>query len=194
MLENSKSNVVDLSGRRGEAKEQVLERLFREHGAALRAFLRMRRVGNEELEDIVQDVFVRLARMNDLRERLPPGEQRNRAFLFTVANNLLVDQRRHQRLQRQYLQEQAAMSDETENTGESPELAALAREQLDHLRGVIMNLHPKWRESFILTRFMHKSYRQAADEMGVSVRQIERYVTKALVKIRKAAADIKGRV
>lgn len=191
MAKVQRDKVVDLTDRLRESREQVLERLFKEHGAALRSFLLARMGQSSDLEDIVQDVFVRLARMDDLNERLPKDGSRNRAFIYTVANNLLVDLYRHQSIQLRYC-EQLPIEQGVEKSDESPEARALAREELDQISEVIMGMRPRWRDAFILTRFRHKSYQQVASDMGVTVRQVERYVTKAIVQIRKAAMDIKG--
>lgn len=192
MEKSRKTNVVVLDRKRRESSKQMLDQLYSEHGAALRAFLRMRMGPGEDYEDLVQEVFARLADMADLNSRLPPGDERNRAFIFTVANNLMVDIKRRQAVRHKYLQEQTWMSAEYGQGGVSTETVALAREELERLKSVIMALRPKWRDSFILTRFMHKSYSDAAKEMGVSVRQIRRYVTKALVEIRKAGIGTEG--
>ncbi len=191
-MNDRKSNVVSFDTRRPEPRERALERLFNEHRSALHAFLRMRMGPGEDFEDLIQEVFVRLASMDDLCNRLPSAEKRNRAFIFTVANNLLVDLKRHQAVRDKYREEQAQAQKNHEWTDGSAETEVLAAEKIAQLKGVIMELPEKSRDAFVLTRFMHKSYKQVAQDMGVSVRQVRRYVTRALVEIRKADMEIEG--
>ncbi len=106
------SNVVELRGQPRETREQVLERLFNEHESHLRAFLKARMGSSDDLEDILQDVFIRVAKMENLQERLPVSGDSNRSFLFAVANNLVVDMERQRQVRRKYIQQHKAQVDE----------------------------------------------------------------------------------
>ncbi len=185
-----KNNVFDLSDWR-ESKQQVLERLFSEHGAALRSFLRGRLGLAGELDDIVQEVFLKLANIDNLCERMAAGRGNNRAFIFTVANNLVVDLERQKTVRRHYDES------EKDNAGSvtlevTPETILVAEQELDIVKRTIMLLTPNCRQVFVLNRFKHQSYQQIADQMGVSVKQIEKYMSTALVKIRDAVYLAKG--
>lgn len=191
---SKKSNVVGLSRRR-ETREQVLERLFSEHGDALRAFLRVRMSSHADAdtEDIAQEVFIRLARMDELETRLSPSNDSNRSFMVAVANNLVLDFEKKKRVRYRYAQSEQAQAHEDDSIQlGTPESISESREQLERMRDVIMNLHPCSRKAFILNRFKFKSYREISVEMGVSVKQIEKYMKRALTQIREAAAEFKG--
>ena len=185
------SKVVNLRGRPQETRRQVLERLFREHGSALRAFLTVRMGGSADLEDVVQEVFVRLSRMDNLQERLPAGNDSNRSFIFAVANNLVLDLERSRQVRRRYVEaEQVHAGEDDAVYDATPESVALAGQELEQIKELIMNLKPAWRTAFVLSRFRHKSYREVAAEMGVSVKQVEWFMKCALARLQKAAADI----
>ncbi len=180
--------MVDLPGLRRETREQALERLFNEHSSALRGFLRVRLGVREEMDDVVQDVFAKLADLDQLPERLPPGEGRNRSYLFAVANHLVVDMERSRDVQRRYLaKRQLEAQGDDGSCDATPEVITLAQQELDRVKQVITRLPPLWRQAFILNRFKHKSYREVANEMGISVKTVEKYIKKALVKVRRAA-------
>lgn len=186
------NNVVDLQGRRRETNEQVLKRLFTEHSAALRAFLRVR-MGvdlDDDMDDIVQEVFIKLADLPNLPERLPPDNKSNRSFLIAMANNLVVDMERHKSVRRRYMDLHQHQPEQQAQVI-TPETIALASEELDQVKAVIMDLNPRWREAFILNRFKRKTYHQIADAMGVSVKQVEKYMKQALLRIREAAVALK---
>ncbi len=194
MIPGKTTNVVDLSGRPRETREQVLERLFNEHRDALCAFLWVRLGVDQEVDDIVQDVFARLADLDDLPERLPPGNHSNRAFIFTIANNHVLNLEKHRQVRRRYVEQQTS----AHNAGSdglvevSPEVVALAEQELERVKQVILKLRPNWRDAFILNRFKHWSYRDIAVVMGVSVKQVEKYMKHALVHVRRAALENSG--
>lgn len=176
--------VIDLRDRR-KSREQLLEKLFSEHGPALRAFLAGRTRNEAEAEDLLQEVFVRLARLENLTERLV-GEKGNvRSFVFSTANNLAMDLERRKAVRRNY------------QTGErgrahdmvfeiTPEVAVVAHQELDVVKQAILDLPPNWRKAFTLSRFRHMSYKQIASEMGLSVKVIEKYINRSLIQLRNA--------
>ena len=186
----TENNVYDLDGRPRETRDQVLERLFREHGPALRGFLRVRIGAHADLDDVIQELFLKLAGMKDLYRRIGPQSGSNRAFLFTAANNLMVDMERRGTTRHHYTNEYQKQV--TGNAREdTPEAMAQVAEELDIIRRAIIDLRPNWRRAFVLNRFEHKSYRQIAAEMGVSVKQIEKFMSNALARIRAAVRDAK---
>lgn len=188
-----RNNVVGF-GRPRESREQVLERLFREHEAALRAFLRVRLVTatSGEHEDIIQDVFMRLARMDDLQKRLPRGQKGNRSFVIKVANNLILDLERQRKVRSDYLESHGDTLKEDDVNVISPDMEVQSQRDLEQAKKVLMAMKPRWRDSFILHRFGNKSYMEIAALMGVSTKQIEKYIAQAVKRLRAAAADIRG--
>ncbi len=190
MLMSRNNNVLDLMGPRTETREQVLERLFNEHGVALRAFLQARIGVHDDLEDLMQELFLKLAGMPDLFARIAPHSGSNRAFLLTTANNLMVDRERRQgRLHRQNVEHGEAAKDDVLEA--SPEKIAQANQELEIVLQAINSLRPNWRRAFVLNRFDNKSYPQIAAEMGVSVKQIEKYMSNALNRLREVARNIR---
>lgn len=191
-MARKQSNIVDFKGRPTETREQILERLFKEHGAALRAFLHVRMDSHADMDDIAQEVFIRLAKLEGLEFRLEPSNESNRSFIITVANNLVLDLEKSQKVRYRYAEQtQAQVIDDDLLATPSPELITESRQQLERLREVILNLNPNWRKAFILNRFKAKSYREISVEMGVSVKQVEKYMKGALIQIRKVAKEFK---
>ena len=188
-----KSNVVGFSRSR-ETREQVLERLFREHQAALRAFLRVRlaTAASGEYEDIIQDVFIRLARMDGLVRRLPPEQKSNRSFVIKVANNLILDLERQRKVRSEYLKNHGEELKEEDVSTISPDIEVQSQRELEQAKSILMAMKPRWRDSFILHRFGNKSYAEIAADMGVSAKQIEKYIRQAVKRLRAAAKDIRG--
>lgn len=183
-------NVIDLNSRR-QSKEQILERLFKEHGSALRAFLAGRTRNQAEADDLLQEVFVRLARIDNLVERLEGKRGNVRSFIYTTANNLAMDVERRKAVRRHY------QDTESSRVGEltyeiTPEVVVTATQELEVIKRAILALPANWRKAFTMSRFKHMSYKQIADEMGLSVKVIEKYINRALIELRKVVEAAHG--
>ncbi len=190
-MTKNNGNIIGFKSSHLETREQVLERLFKEHEAAVRSFIRGRIGVDEEPEDIVQEVFLRMAGIDNLEEKMHESRGSNRGYIFAMANNLIVDlERRNVRL-RNYAAQQR---DSGEGLAQeiSPEKLVSARRDLDLVKSVIMGLRPNWRRAFILNRFKFMSYTEIAREMKVTVKQVENYMAQALSRIRKAERAIKA--
>ena len=66
-----------------EIKKSLVERLFGEHGGALRAFLYRRVRSHPDAAELAQEVFVRMMRVPDMTAIRNPE-----AYLFAVASRL----------------------------------------------------------------------------------------------------------
>lgn len=171
-----------------DSKNWLLERLFTDHGKALRRYL-TRKLGNpEEAEEIAQEAMLRLHRLKD-SDTLDNA----RAFLFQVASNMAIDQLRRRSLQHQYLQDEgdrAQSSDiiEEASLNQSPEEVVIAREQLAAMYQAIESMPENWRQAFLLHRVRGLSYTDIAHTMDVSVSSVEKYVLEALKYMRKSLA------
>lgn len=189
------NNVVDIKIKMLETKEQALERLFKAHHTALKAFLRVRLGVREEMEDLAQDVFSRLIQMDDLLEKLPQDNDhaRTRAFIFSVANRLVIDMERRNVIWRKYRTEKALSIDSGDVVmNPSPEVELLAKEDLDLVKRVLSKAKPEWRRAFVLNRFKCMSFREIAEEMNVSVKTVEKYTYSVLLSLKEAVLSEKG--
>ena len=177
------STVIALNRRRQKGHQQILEQLFREHGEALRSFLLGRVRNKADIEDIIQDVFSRLARQKDLNARHHMEARQNRAYIFTMANNLIVDMERRKAVRSQY-----CVENQQNPAGKvyelSPDVVVVAQEQLSTVKEAIKGLKPTWRTAFVLSRFKHMSYKEISAVMGVTERQVEAFVARAVVKLK----------
>ena len=178
---SGKGKVIDLNKRR-DGRQKSLEHLFREDGRILRGYLFKRLRDESEVEDVVQEVFARLARMPDLERRLEQGKNRN--FIITVANNLIVDMERKRATRRSYQSSQRHQTDELVYEL-SPEVEVVAHQELSLVKAAIMKLKPAWRKAFTMSRFHHMTYKEISQEMGVGVKQVENYIINALIELRK---------
>ena len=95
-------NVFCLPERQAHAKHhEVLHRVIRDHEPAIRRFLRARLANHPDYEDLVQDIYVKLARQENLDDKLSMGEAQTRAYLFSIATNLIRDRDRRNSIRRE---------------------------------------------------------------------------------------------
>lgn len=180
---------TDFNSNSAESRSDTLERLYRENQDVLRSFL----VGcigyHHDVEDVIHEVFLRLTRVDNLAKRFPPGGETNAAYLLSVAHNFVVDLERRKakvrvNLERHQQEERAFLC-----VDPGPEKSALADQQLNRVKRAILTMKPTWRKAFVLNRFKHKTYREISREMGVSVKQVENYMSSALQVVKRAAAS-----
>lgn len=188
LMTKKNNNVINFNTHWRETSDQVLERLFNDHGAALRNFIRRRLGRADEVEDVVQEVFARLARVGELQHKVR-GDGRN--YLFTIANNLIVDQERRNALQRSFNDDQHHRAEGMVQEI-TPEKIVDAERELVTIKQVIMELKPSWRQAFILNRFHYMTYRQVAEQMGVTVKQVENFIAQALSRLRDVECAMQG--
>ena len=180
--------VVPISLLAGKERQRFLLRIVNEHETAIKRFLRLRLANEADREDIVQEVFLRLCRMENLSDKLSLGAERTRAFLFMTAANLIRDLRRRE-TSRQRSAHEPFDEDGTADQAPPIEDRLQSREMLEIVRKAIEALKPSCRQAFEMSRFECMSYRDIADQMGVSVSMVEKHITNALVVVRRAVDD-----
>lgn len=181
-------SVVKFVVKRHKRDIKHLEQLFGDHSQALLDFVRQRaELCGFDPEDVMQEVFARLAANTELMQRMRDGSVNTRPYLFQMANNLLVDLIRRRSTRTQY---ESNLKQEWEasrhNVEHGPESAVIAQKDLDLLKKVIVDLKPAWREAFLLNRFEGMSYSEISVRMGVTKKQVENYMARALIRIKRA--------
>ena len=192
-MPGKRGNVVDFNRRRENNRQSLLERLFVQHGMAVCAFLRARIGSDDSVEDLVQEVFSKVAEMKDVEQRLPPELATTRSFLVTMANNLMVDKERQKQVRKRHLERETPLQGEEDQRicSISPEAQVFAGEKLDFVKEVILKMTPGTREVFLLNRFKGLTQREIAVRKGISVKQVEQYMRQAMLKLQEAAEELK---
>ena len=184
-------NIVNLASRKRPGRRQLVEQLFDEHARVLRLFLLGWSVPQDQVDDLVQDLFTRLMGVDQLEEKMSDRTGSNRSYLLTMANNMLVDRQRKSQVRRAYVAEQR--DNDLERMDErTPERIVAAQLELEAMRSVIRNMRLNWRVAFVLQRFGNMSYEDIAIHMGVTVRQVERYMVRAMRRIREERSKIEA--
>jgi RNA polymerase sigma-70 factor (ECF subfamily) len=154
--------------------------LYAEHQGWLQGWLR-RRLGNAwEAADLAQDTFVRLLSTPAGQSGLQAAPLREpRAYLATVARRLLLNHLRRQSLEQAYL---AALAALPEPQAPSPEQQLAVFQALQELDAMLDGLPPKVRAVFVLSQIDGLTYAAIADELGMGLRSVKRYMAQAMAE------------
>ncbi len=191
MSASENMNVVDLAPGERPSRTKLVEQLFDQHAKALRHFLLGWSIPQDEIDDVVQELFSRLLGVKGLEEKMSDSTGSSRSYLLTMANNLIVDRRRKSRVRNAFAAEQRHIESERFDD-QTPERIIAAELELEAMRSVIKDMRLNWRVAFVLQRFGNLSYEEIASHMGVTVRQVDRYLVRAMRRIREAQRKIKA--
>lgn len=164
-------------------KRTLLDALYRKYSQALRRFLVRHHVRRDDVADVVQETYCRVLKAGELEAIRDP-----KAFLFRVANNVVLNAAKHRRSD---VADSAVDIESIEADDEKPSLyrGLKAEQELAIVRAALEELAPKCREAFVLNRFEDLSYSEIAAELGLSVSMIEKLVSQALSHLRKRLTD-----
>lgn len=139
----------------------------------LRGYLR-RRLAACDVEDVIQDVFLRLARREAADEVEIP-----KRYLYRVAKAALID--RHRRSASRCSAQHCELSDLNHPADEISPLRVLqAREDVRAAREVIAAMPERRREILIALRLEGASLKEVAARYGISTSAVEKHLTRAL--------------
>lgn len=134
-----------------------------------------RRIGNpDDSRDVVQDVFVRLARLGDDWTGMI---ERPQAYARRIAANLVRDRAKSASRRSASLH---LVADEELLAGPDPVDQLESRDLLRRLEVAMLRLRPKTREIFMAHRVEGLTYAQIAERTGLSVKGVEKQMSKAL--------------
>ncbi|WP_286917447.1 MULTISPECIES: sigma-70 family RNA polymerase sigma factor [Pseudomonas] len=153
---------------------QSVEGLYLVHRRWLTEWLRSRLGCPDNAADLAQDTFMRLL---SAREIAPIREPR--AFLTTVAKRVLFNHYRRQDLERAYLE---ALSQMPEPLAPSEEHRAIILQTLLDLDALLDGLPVLVKRAFLLAQVEGLGYQDIADELGISLATVKRYLHKAAMR------------
>jgi RNA polymerase sigma factor (sigma-70 family) len=152
------------------------------HERDLRARLRRIGIADEEIDDVIQDAYVSISRLDSVTH-IHSG----RAYFFTVARMAFLQRIRRDRVVRiDSITELEALTIADEQP--SAERRVSARQELDHVRSLIAALPDRCRQIFEMRRIDGVSQREIANRLGIAEHIVEAQSTRGLKLILKALA------
>lgn len=159
-----------------------VETLFQQNEADLRSYVgaKLGKSGAVDVDDIVQEAFLRIASQGDTKDIKNP-----RGFLFRIARNLTFDLSRRRTVRRGYAEAQHAEAafDQSRFQSGSAENTVSAREDLRLICKAIEDLPSQCRRVFLLQRRDGMSYLDIARHLKISESMVQKHMSKALSRL-----------
>ncbi|MBJ6366903.1 RNA polymerase sigma factor [Snuella sedimenti] len=159
-------------------EEHLFSSIFNKYAKDLHDFLYYKFGELLNPKDKVQEAFVKL--WQNCAKVTP---DKAKSFLFTTANNLMLNEVAHQKVVLKYQQTKPKTS-----TNENPEFLMQESEYMDKLQRALANLTDAQREAFMMNRVEGKRFKEIAKILDISTKAVEKRIYGALEKLRR---DIK---
>lgn len=176
------------------SQDQKVSYIFRKYQAQLKGFIAKRVAAKEDREDILQNVFYQLARI-DL-EAYPITQIS--AWLYSVARNQIIDWSRKRRDEEMpvvadrdedgsFIREVTEMLFDEDSSPEMDFIKSLIWEELETAMG---ELPEEQRTVFELTELQGFSFKEISESTGITVNTLISRKRYAVLHLRKRLADL----
>ena len=149
----------------------------------VRAWLRRASVPRSEIDDIVQEAYSRIARLEKFQHIANP-----KAYFLEVARNVLFEQLRRSRIIRIDTIAEMELPIIPDDSPDQ-ERVAIGKEEIAKLKRLINGLPERCRKMFVLRKIEGLSQKQIAERLGVSENTVETQVGRGLRLIMGAWID-----
>lgn len=158
----------------------AFERFIDERRGALLRFVANLGAQQEDAKDLVQETLLRMMRY---RDSAPAQEWTPLAYRILL--NLYRDkQRQSANAHHVHFVEMDDQVTYQASQEKSPERTASDIQQLEHARAAILSLPDRCREVYLLNRIEGLSYPAIAQHCGISVKAVEKHISRALRELR----------
>ena len=162
------------------SEQQLFKQLFDQYYEAIRNFLFYKSGDLTLSEDLTQEAFLILWKK---RSNINPDKAKS--YLYTIANNLFLNEIKHQKVVFKFQQQPVS------NTfKETPQFQMEEEEFKDRLMNAINDLPEKNRVVFLMNRIEKLTYKEIADRLDLSVKEVKKRMHKALIELRKLSYKI----
>lgn len=165
-----------------ESKETI-ESLFEAHFHKL-VLSAIRYVKDyDEASEIVQDVFVKIwqnyEKIKDVKDL--------RAYLFKAVKNSSFNYLKHIKVKERFINQSMHLGESVEKSREETISDEETRQKINE---AINKLPPNWREALLLSKYNRLKYHEIAEEMDISPKTVEKYISKAFSVLRVELKDV----
>jgi RNA polymerase sigma-70 factor (ECF subfamily) len=154
------------------------ERFYKKYAKDLHDFLYYKFGERLNPEDRVQEAFIKVWQNC---AKISPDKAKS--FLFTTANNLMLNAVAHEKVVLKYNKQPQKSS-----TNETPEFVMQEKEYHQKLQTALSNLTEAQRVAFLMNRVEGKRFQEIATLLDISTKAVEKRIYGALKKLRE---DIK---
>lgn len=160
--------------------EKIFNQLYKTWGKPIYNFIFFKCGDDAQANDLVQEAFIKLWQNCNKVE-----QEKAKSFLYTVANNMFLNEVAHKKVVLKHAQLQPHKINE-----QSPEYILEEKQFHKKLRDAIANLTEAQRTAFLLNRIEGKKYSEIAEILEISVKAVEKRMSQALASLRKEIEGI----
>ncbi len=173
------TNISDNSERKWES---YFQSIYTQYYAALCVYATSILQDNDEAEEVVQSVILKLWEQKESVETITSLK----AYLYRAVKNTCLNQLKHQKVAAVYANTAYDELKEIETTHTDPYLTAELQERIQK---AIQALPERCREVFELSRFDDKKNKEIAEMLNISLKAVEANITRALLNLKKQFGD-----
>lgn len=159
---------------------QEFKHLFDQLFEGIRSYIYYRTGDIDLAEDLVQDVFIKLWEKRDLVKR-----ETIKSYLYTIAHNMIINQAKRQQVMYNFINKSKVVPTEHE----TPDFLMEKKEFHTYLNQVLASIPEPDRVVFLMNRIEQLKYSEIAERLGLSVKAVEKRMSKALDIIRRMIKD-----
>lgn len=161
-------------------KEEIYSQIYEKWSNQLYNFIYYKYGTQINPEDKVQEAFIKL-----WKHCKDTPVDKAKSFLFTVANNLSLNEIKHQKVVLKFQQEKPK-----NYTHESPQFVLEESEYLQKIQSALAKLSEGQRVAFLMNRVEGKKHKEIAEILGISRKAVEKRIYTALEKLREDIEEI----
>ena len=162
-------------------QESVFAKLYEQYATSLHDFLYYKYGLGTQANDLMQEAFVSLW---EACKKVAPSKAKS--FLFTVANNKVLNELKHQKVVLKY-QKIAPKN----YTNETPEFLLRQEEFLQQYQTALGNLTEEQRVAFTLSKIEGKKHREIAELLDVTQKVVEYRIYSAFDALKSELKNFK---
>lgn len=167
-------SLLKSGGNYSELTPKEYQEVFQQFYDNIRAYIYFKCSDQDLAEDLAQDTFIKL-----WENRAKIDRSTVKSYLYTIAGNLTINYLKRQQLKYKFIN-QAEQGKEKSN----PEFILEMKEYEAKLERVIATMPEGSREVFLMNRLEDIKYKDIAERLGISVKAVEKRMSKAIKIIR----------
>ncbi|MCD2258390.1 sigma-70 family RNA polymerase sigma factor [Psychroserpens sp. XSD401] len=156
-------------------EENVYNELFRKYYEPVTKYIYYKCGNLHQAEDIVQNVFIKIWKLC-----ATIMYSKAKSYIYSASKHSFLNEVAHEKV---VLKHKKTIEESTDY--ESPDFLIEIDEFRMKLKEAINTLNPKEKEVFLLSRVEDKTYKEIAEITGLTVKAIERRMSKALRELRE---------
>lgn len=162
-------------------RQQVFSTLYNKYAKELHDYLYYKYGERLNPSDKAQEAFIKLW---ENCKKVKPASAR--AFLYKVANNMMLNEIKHQKVVLKYQKEKPQT-----HTNENPEFLLEQEEYLKKYQAALADLTEEQRVAFLLNKVEGKKHEEIATMLGVTRKVVEYRIYSAFDSLKKALHGFK---